>query len=35
MTRLILGKPNLELIDDASDALGVAIFAAQAHHLPT
>lgn len=30
MVRLIVGKPGLKLIDDASDALGIAIFAAGA-----
>jgi crossover junction endodeoxyribonuclease RuvC len=30
MVRLILGEPRLALIDDASDALGIAIFAAGA-----
>jgi len=29
MVRLILGKPGLEVIDDASDALGIAIVATQ------
>lgn len=34
MVRLILGKPELKLIDDASDALGIAIFAGQALRPP-
>jgi len=29
MLRLILNKPSLDLIDDASDALGMAVFACQ------
>lgn len=34
MVRLILGQPGLALIDDASDALGIAIFASQAPGIP-
>lgn len=34
MVRLILSKPGLALTDDASDALGIAIFASQTPRLP-
>lgn len=35
MVRLILGKPHLKLLDDASDALGIAIFASQDRTTPS
>lgn len=34
MVRLILNKPGLKLLDDASDALGIAIFASQTLRSP-